>query len=127
MYLYEPDPSIIRAHLVDQLAADIGAGKLAEGIAYLTSDQLTINPFADAYEIHCALPFNIKSVKERLRQMAAGKVIVKKRGVPFEPKEIENRLKLGGKEEFILVLTRIGGKECAFICTRCTTRSALST
>ena len=38
MYLYEPDPAILRASLVTNLAAEIGAAQLDATIAYLTSE-----------------------------------------------------------------------------------------
>jgi hypothetical protein len=118
-YLYEPDPCVIRAHMVDLVADRIGAGRLDERIAYLTGNDFVETPLADGYEILDSLPFNIKSVKARLRDLGAGKVIVKKRGVPFDPIEVAHSLKLGGKREFVLVLTRIGGKVWALICTPC--------
>jgi hypothetical protein len=55
-------------------------------------------------------------VNRRLRELDAGKIIVKKRGVPFEPEEIERKMKLSGSRELILVLTRIKGKAWALIC-----------
>jgi len=115
-YLYEPDPSVIRAHLVEQLAAEMGASRIDEQIAYLTSDSLIKTPFARAYEILEVMPFNLKAISRRLRELNAGKVIVKKRGVPYDPREIEKRLKTLGTKEFILVLTRLAGKPWAMIC-----------
>jgi hypothetical protein len=37
-YLYEPDRAVIRAHLVEQIATEIGARKLDPEVAYLTAD-----------------------------------------------------------------------------------------
>lgn len=116
-YLYEPDPCVIRAHFVDRLASDIGAWKLAPQIAYLSSDELRRTGFADSYEIVDSMPFNLKAVNRRLRALDAGKVIVKKRGVPFEPREVEGKLKTVGGREMILVLTRVSGRAWALICT----------
>jgi hypothetical protein len=123
-YLYEPDPSVIRAHLVDQLALRIEAGKLDEHIAYLTSDKRVETPFARVYDIIESMPFNLKQISRRFRELGAGKVVVKKRGVPFEPQEIEDRLKLSGENEYILVLTRIQGKAWAIVC-KGTSRNAV--
>lgn len=116
-YLYEPEPCVIRGHLVEQLAIRLNAVKLDEQIAYLTSDLLSETPFAATYRIVEHLPFNLKEITRRLRQLDAGRVIVKKRGVPFEPREIEHRLKLDGSREFVLVLTRVSDKPHALICT----------
>lgn len=116
-YLYEPDPCVIRAHLVENLAHQIGAWKIDSRIAYLTSSEPVETPFADAYEVVDVLPFNLKAIHRRLRELDAGKVIVKKRGVPFDPIEIERRLKVHGHREMILVLTRVSERPYALICT----------
>ena len=123
-YLYEPDPCVIRAHLVEQLAVKIGAWKIDEQIAYLSSDDLAQTGFAEAYAIIETAPFNLKALKGRLREMGVGSVIVKKRGVPFEPREIERRLKGTGAREVILVLTRIADKPSVLICERASAGSA---
>lgn len=117
-YIYEPDPCIVRAHLVEQLAHRIGAEKIDEQIAYLTSDKWVSTPFADVYHVIDHMPFSLKNIKTRLRELDVGKVIVKKRGVPFEPLEIERRLKLPGSREMLLILTRVAGKPWALICTQ---------
>lgn len=116
-YLLEPDAGIVRAHFVEQLAWAISAWKLAEQIAYLSTNELVASPFVDVYEILDSMPFSPKVLNRRLRDLDAGKVIVKKRGVPFDPEEVERRMKVGGSRELILVLTRIAGKAWALICS----------
>lgn len=114
-FLVEPDACVVRAHLIEQYAHRIGAWKLDEQIAYLSADEVAAGPFGDAYEILDSMPYNPKAVNRRLRELDAGKIIVKKRGVPFEPEEVERRMKLTGSRELILILTRIRGKAWAFI------------
>lgn len=116
-YLYEPDPCVIRSHLIGEITPELRAWKLDEMIAYLSSDDLVVTPFADAYEIIESMPFNLKTINQALRGLDTGSVIVKKRGVAFEPDEIRKRLKLSGSKEYILVLTRVGDKPFALICT----------
>ncbi len=116
-FLIEPDACIVRAHFVEQLACEVRAWKLADQIAYLSADDLVPTPFGDPYEILESIPFSLKAVNSRLRELGAGKIIVKKRGVPFEPEEVERRMKLTGSRELILVLTRIGEKAWALICS----------
>ena len=45
-YLYEPDPAVIRAHLVGTLAAQMNAAPVDPQIAYLLGDRLVPTPFA---------------------------------------------------------------------------------
>jgi SAM-dependent methyltransferase len=117
-YLYEPDPAVIRAHLVECLAHKIGTWKIDEKIAYLSSDTRIETPFANGFEVLDALPFNLKALNKRLNELGAGRVIVKTRGVPFEPREMERRLKVSGAHELIVALTRVMNKPWALICMR---------
>ncbi|MFE9929359.1 hypothetical protein [Streptomyces sp. NPDC005533] len=50
-YLYVPDPAVVYARLLPELAQDLAAGPLEEGGTLLTSDELRPTPFATAYEI----------------------------------------------------------------------------
>lgn len=115
-YLYEPDPCIIRAHLVEKLAWELGAWKIDEQIAFLSSNMLVRTPFATAYEITELLPFNLKELKKRLRELNVGRVVIKKRGVAYSPLEIERRLDLTGSHEFVLILSRLMDTPWVFLC-----------
>ena len=114
-YLYEPDPAVLRAKLVTTLAAQLGAYQLDPDIAYLTADQLQSTPFARAYSIDEALPFQLKRLRERLRALHVGRVTVKKRGSPLEPEALIHQLRLEGPEERVVVLTQVAGKAWALI------------
>ncbi len=119
-YLYEPDPAIIRAHLVPQLASQLNAGLLSPHIAYLTSDSLTETPFATAYRVLEAMPFRIKEVQKWLRREGRRVEIVKKRGVEVEPQEVRKSL-LGVNPTappLTLVLTPHLGRVFALLCER---------
>ncbi|MBL7202393.1 MAG: SAM-dependent methyltransferase [Anaerolineae bacterium] len=116
-YLYEPDPAVIRAHLVEHLAEHLGAAKIDDQIAYLTSDSLIETPFATAYEVQEAMPFNLKRLNQRLRRMDIGELVVKKRGFPVDPEQFRQRLKYGGgTRRIVVVLTRVQDQPTALIC-----------
>lgn len=110
-YLYEPDGAVIRAHLVAETAALIGADArlIDPTIAYLTSDRLTATPFATAYELTDVLPFNLKRLKALLREREVGNLTVKKRGSAVEPEEIRRRVKPSGPHACTVFLTRVSG------------------
>jgi hypothetical protein len=116
-YLYEPDPAILRAGLVADLAARLNAAQLDPDIAYLTANSLTPTPLARAFAIEAALPFSQKRLREKLRAMNVGRVTVKKRGSPLEPGAFARSLKLKGDEERIVFLTHVQGKAWALIGT----------
>lgn len=114
-YLYEPDPAVLRAGLVTTLAARLGARQLDADIAYLTADRWQPTPFARAYAIEEALPFQLKRLRERLRARRVGTVTVKKRGSPLEPEALIKQLRLEGPEARVVVLTQVAGKPWALI------------
>ena len=109
-YLYEPDGAVIRAHLVETLAQKLHASKIDEDIAYLTSDKAVATPFARCFVVDEVMPFHLKKLRARLRQLRVGRVTVKKRGSPLSPQELKRRLDLRGDEEVILFLTHVRGE-----------------
>jgi hypothetical protein len=114
-YLYEPDPAVLRAGLVTVLAERLGASQIDPAIAYLTADDLHPTPFADAYRIDEALPFHLKRLRERLRELRVGRVVVKKRGSPLDPAMLTRQLRLAGTESRVLFLTRVAGRPFVLI------------
>ncbi|MFI1969554.1 SAM-dependent methyltransferase [Streptomyces cinnamoneus] len=109
-YLYEPDGAVIRAHLVADVAAELGDGGLVdETIAYVTSDGLRDSAYATAYEITDVLPFNLKRLKAIVRERGIGVAVIKKRGSAVEPEELRKKLKLEGANSCVIVLTRVAG------------------
>ncbi|MGB7538524.1 MAG: class I SAM-dependent methyltransferase [Anaerolineales bacterium] len=113
--LYEPDPSILRAGLVRPLAARLGAARIDPEIAYLTADEPVPTAWAQAYRIEEAMPFGLKRLREWLRAHSVGRVVIKKRGSPLEPEDLEKQLRLKGEESRILFLTQVAGKHTVLI------------
>jgi hypothetical protein len=118
-YLYEPDPAILRAGLVTTLAVQINARQIDPSIAYLTSETLTPTPFARAFAIEAAMPFQLKRLRAALRARGVGQVTVKKRGSPLEPEALIRQLKPSGPESRIVFLTQVSGKPFALIGRAC--------
>jgi hypothetical protein len=108
--LYEPDPAVIRAGLVEQLARDLGAAKIDREIAYLTADHVVPTPFARAYRVIESFPFGLKRLRARLRALDAGIVTVKKRGSPLDVEAMARQLRGDGARTLIVVLTQVLGK-----------------
>jgi SAM-dependent methyltransferase len=110
-YLYEPDGAVVRAHLVAEVAEEVGGGLLDATIAYVTSDALRPVPYASAYEITDRLPFNVKKLKALLREREVGVLTVKKRGSAVEPEELRRKVlpKPHGTGSVTVFLTRVAG------------------
>ncbi|MEU9856009.1 class I SAM-dependent methyltransferase [Streptomyces sp. NPDC047974] len=108
-YLYEPDGAVIRAHLVAEVAEELGGGLIDGTIAYVTADELRPTPYASAYEITDVLPFNLKKLKALLREREVGTLTVKKRGSAVEPEEIRRKVRPKGPNAATVLLTRVAG------------------
>ncbi|KPL81395.1 class I SAM-dependent methyltransferase [Herpetosiphon geysericola] len=109
-YLYEPDPAVIRAHAVADLAAQHNLAQFDASIAYLTSDSMVQSPLLRVWQIEQWLPFNLKALRHVLHEREIGRVTVKKRGSPITPEELSKQLRLKGRNEQTVVLTKLQGQ-----------------
>ncbi len=107
-YLYEPDGAVIRAHLVAEVAEQVGGRLIDPMIAYLTSDRLVPTPYAHAYELTDVLPYNVKKLKALLRERGVGTVVIKKRGIGITPEDLRRQLKPTGPNTVTVILSRVG-------------------
>jgi SAM-dependent methyltransferase len=116
-WLYEPDPAVIRAGAVGDLAVQLGLWQIDPDIAYLTGDALLPTPFARAWRILEHFPFDLKALNRRLRALDGQVVAVKKRGSPIDPEAFRRRLfSQAGGHPRVVVITRLAGKPWVVIC-----------
>jgi len=114
-YVYEPDPAVLRAMLVQTLAVQLDAGMLDPDIAYLTASERVDTPFARVWAVEDWLPFNLKRLRAYLRERHIGRITVKKRGSPLEPGQLIRDLKLRGDKERVIFLTHLMGKPIVIV------------
>jgi SAM-dependent methyltransferase len=115
-YLYDPDPAVVRAHLVAAFAAGVG-GTLADAdIAYVYADTPAATPFGRCLEVTDTLPFSLKRLRALLRERGVGRLEILKRGSALEPEKLRRDLRLSGRAAASLVLTRVAGTPTALIC-----------
>lgn len=115
-FLYEPDPAVIRAHLVGSLAPLLQSRAVDPAIAYLVADMVTPTPWARAYEVVERFPYTRRALQDALARRKVGHVVVKKRGFPLEPDAVRRQLKLSGPHALTVVLTRRGDAHLVFLC-----------
>ncbi|GAA2489626.1 class I SAM-dependent methyltransferase [Winogradskya humida] len=115
-FLYDPDPAVVRSHLVAEFAATIG-GRLADPeIAYVYTDEPVPTPFARQLEITDVLPFSLKRLRTLLRDRGIGRLEIRKRGSALEPEQLRRDLRLSGSAGASLVLTRVANAPVVMIC-----------
>lgn len=123
-YVHEPEGAVIRARLIGEVARSLGAGMLAPGMAYLTSDTapptdaVAPNPFVTSFRVREQLPADAKRLGRALRERGIGILEIKKRGVDVDPAVLRRQLKLRGPESATLILTRVGDRRLALLADR---------
>ena len=115
-YLYEPDPAVIRAGLVQDLGVRLDAFQVDKDIAYLTGDLAVQTSFARLWPVEAWFPFGLKRLRTELRVRDVGSITVKKRGSPLEPSDLIRRLRLKGEQSRVIFLTHFQGKPICIIC-----------
>lgn len=103
-WVYDPDPSLARAGLLDAFAVAHGLARLSAGIDYLTSADRVVSPFLPAYEVVETFPLDMKAVRRGLTAHKVGPLDVKIRGVELTPEAVRTRLKLDGDRPATLLL-----------------------
>ena len=124
-YLYDLDPSVGRASLVDVVAPMLHAWRLDEHTAYLSGDEAIDSPFARRFRIDTWLPFAERRLREALDALGVTRVEVMRRASPVDTNALETRLNRtlaarGTSEQRVrtVALTRMGEAHVAIVCER---------
>ncbi|MFY1578598.1 THUMP-like domain-containing protein [Verrucosispora sp. WMMD703] len=115
-FVYDPDPAVVRAHLIAELAADLDATLADPTIAYLYADTARRTPYARCLEVTDVLPFSLKRLRALLRERRVGRVEILKRGSALEPERLRRDLRLVGDQPASLVLTRVATAPTVLVC-----------
>lgn len=117
-YVFDPDPAVIRADLLSQLAGQLAAAPVDHGVAFLTAHDAVQSPFAACYRVEHAAPFHVGKLREYCREYRIGRGTVLKRAVDLDTDEVTRKLKLDGPEHRWLVLVRVLGRAWAIVAER---------
>lgn len=109
-FLYDPDPAVVRAGLIDVLAESSGLGRLDPAEEYLTSESLIDTPFARPFEVLANVPHNDRDLRRLLSDESIGELEIKCRHVPVDVNAFRKRLKLQGTQKRVLFIARLEGK-----------------
>lgn len=128
-YLYDLDPSVGRAALLDTLAPTLVAWKLDEDIAYLSADEAHDTPFARRLRVLETCAFAERRILELLHDHEASRVDVVRRGSPVDTNQLERRLNRAlasatSSRALVVVLTRVRGEHIALVCSRDTSEAS---
>lgn len=117
-WIFDPDPSIVRAGLVDLLAETLGLRRLDDAEEYLTGDRYVSSAFVQAFEVVEALPNQEREIRHALRRSNFGPLEIKCRHIPIAAEELRRRLPRGGEQPGVLLFVREQGKARAVLARR---------
>jgi hypothetical protein len=117
-YLFDPDPAVVRAGLVDLLASKLGLSRLDPAEEYLTGPQPIDSPFVQSFAVEAELPNNERQIRDALRKSSFGELEIKCRHVPIEAESLRRRLPLPGHEPGVLLIARLNGRTRAILARR---------
>lgn len=109
-YLYEPDNSLIRSHLIGVFAAEHELTAISPEIAYLSGNKEVKSPWLQSYRIIDQMPFDRKKLAAFLNSRDIGAIQIKKRGSDVIPEELRKELNLKGSLPGTIVITRVDDK-----------------
>lgn len=109
-YIYEPDPAIIRAGLVAELAEKIDYKLIDARSAILTSDKITTENFGRIYQVVQIMPYNLRRLTAFIQENDIGELVLKTRGFSETVEEMRKKLKLKGKKSAIIFIIKLQNK-----------------
>lgn len=117
-YVYDPDPAVVRAGLVDLLAERLGLCRLDAAEEYLTSEEAVSSPFVSVFEVRDVLPNNERAIRQYFRRSDFGEVEIKCRRIPVAVEKFRRRLELSGSQGGVLLFVRTEDKARAVVARR---------
>jgi len=120
--LYDPDPALVRSHLIGELAEQLGAWSIVEDVAYLSSDDVHHTPWAKTLPLLEQVPFQLNRLQRVLRLNGWRPGVIRRRHFPIEPETLRQQLGAFDTDSLPveLVCTRIDGKRTILICASVT-------
>ncbi len=122
-YVYDPDPAVVRAGMINHLAEESGASRLDEAEEYLTSGERIDSPFMAAFQVHDVLGRNEKELRRWIRSNDIGSVEIKCRHLKIDVEKTRKSLPLQGAGTATVIFARIGGKSKVIVCKRVSEQS----
>lgn len=118
-YLYDPDPAVVRAGLINLLGESLNLSRIDDADEYLTSQRLVASPFVTGFQVEDVLNRNEKQLRHYLRSRNVGIVEIKCRQIPLDVEKLRRSLSPRGEESTTLIYARVAGKTQVVVCRRC--------
>ena len=125
--LFDPDPAVVRAGLVDQLCVQCGLERLDDAEEYLTASDLSMQneealaPFATGFRVLDACLAKPKPIRKMLDGHRIGPLEVKTRHVSIDANAMQRKFQRDrgdDREPGVLFYLRLNGKTAAVLARR---------
>lgn len=104
-WVFDPDPALVRAGLLDGFADAHGLARLADGIDLLTGPTLVDSPWLSAFEVRDVIPLDLKRLRRLVAELGLGPLEIKTRRLPsLRPDDLRRRLHPQGVHPATLLL-----------------------
>ena len=110
-WIFDPDPSLIRAGLLDGFARRHELSRIADGVDYLTGPEPVATAFLSAFAVREVGSLDLKHLRRMIRRHDVGILEIKVRGLDLSPESLRARLKPRGSETATLLI--VGGPGAA--------------
>lgn len=117
-FVFDPDPAIVRAGLLDVLAERLQLTRLDDAEEYLTGDQELRSPWLQTFRVLEVIPNNDREVRAACRRADFGSVEIKCRHLPIEVERVRRKLPLEGSRAGVLIFARVLGKAQVIVAER---------
>ena len=115
-YVVDPASAVTRAGLVEELARSLAAWKLDDRHAFISCDAPVRTPFGRTLRVEASLPWSLRQLRARLRQLGVGAVDLRKRGSPVDVERLRRQLDLDGERRMTVLLTKVLGRPWVLLC-----------
>lgn len=117
-FVYDPDPAVVRAGLVDLLCQETGMQRLDLAEEYLTSERRVDSAFTDRFRVLAVLPNQARAIRDYFRNSVFGQLEIKCRHIPVDVERMRREIPLPGSDPAVLILGRVSGKARAIVASR---------
>jgi hypothetical protein len=117
-WVFDPDPSLGRAGLLDGFATAHGLARLAPGCDFLTGPDRVTSPFLTAFRVDETYPLDLKRLRRAVADRRLGPLEIKTRGLDLLPEDLRKTLRPEGPNAATLLLVGGPGPSLAIFARR---------
>jgi hypothetical protein len=117
-YVFEPHACVRAAGLIDALASRYGLRRISTDAPYLTGDQPIQDRLLAAFVVAEVMPFDLRRLKQAIRQRGWGRLEIKKRASSVQPEQLMRKLRVPGDGQGVVLVSPRGKNFCAILAQR---------